>query len=180
MGDNGGKGRACLCCTHLYATEINAALVAGVPSMRVLAKQHGLHAGSLVRHKRNHLPDALLAQETAIARAMGATPVVVAGMVVKAGSIHDELQSLRLSAERLGQLAEDGKDYKTALLAIRELRQLVESQERILSDRRGMAADIAQSPSWKRLQSRLVDALGPVPGAIEALQAALREHVLHG
>jgi hypothetical protein len=164
----------------LYVDEINAALVAGHPSMGSIGQLHGIRTGSLVRHKRNHLPDTLIAQETAIARATGAAPTVIAGVVVSNGGIHDELQSLRANAERLGQLAEAGKDFKTALLAIRELRQLVESQERIMSDRRGQAADIAQSPSWKRLQSRLVLALNGVPGAIEAMQTAIREHVREG
>ena len=165
--------RPCRVCTHPDAAAINAALVRGVPSLRKIAVSHGLHPGATLRHKRNHLAAGIVREEQAIQR--------VSGQIVgHHGTITEELQALRAKADDLLGKAEADKDWKTALLAVREMRQLIESYERITTDRRAMAQDVAQSPSWRRLQSRLVEALRPVPGAIEALQSAIKAHLVNG
>lgn len=166
-------GRLCSVCRHVARAEIDVMLIRKKPSLRVVAKRFGLTTTPLLRHRQLHVGENAVREEHAIARVTGE-------VVSQVGTVADELAKLRQKADELLGKAENDKDWKTALLAVREMRQLIESYERITAERRGMAADIAQSPSWKRLQFRLATALREVPGAIEAMQAALLEHIRSG
>ncbi len=151
---------SCSLCDHADRTGVDRALVAG-NSLRNIAERFGTSPATLHRHK-THLGAAMAKAEE--------TRAVVE--VAHGHSARTELEALRTKATHLGNLAEGGKDYRTALQAVRELTRLVELQERLaLEARQGSAVDIINHPTWWRLRGVLLTALGPYP---EALAAVMR------
>lgn len=154
----------CRVCTSVLRSEIDAVLHKGVDSLRSVAQRFGIPKDSVTRHKRDHLNADLVKTEHAVQ--------VISGLPGTL-SLTEEINGYKARADMLGRLAEEGKDYKTALLAIRELRQLLEAQERMRHMQSGSTADVTQLESWKRLSRHLTEWLTPVPGALAALRSAL-------
>ncbi len=103
--------RKCSICFHDQRAAIDVALVRGA-SYRFIAAQYGLSTGALQRHRDSHLPKLLTTAEEAEER-------------LSAGSLLRELEGLKVDAERIGQMAEEGGDLSTALRAVGERRALV-------------------------------------------------------
>ena len=165
-----GMAQLCKACVHPRRYEIDQALISGVENQTQIAERYGISQQNAQRHKAKH-----------IAKALVQTHDKAVALLTDPDSVQNTLAvqmlAKRAHAEKLGALAEQEKDWKTALLALREWRQLVESQERIALERRIDYRDVARSDSWKRLQSLLVRWLSPVPGAVDALRAALDEYL---
>ena len=156
----------CSVCAHPERKAIDSALVSGQVSNRSVAKSYGLSYPSVRRHLAAHL----VAQ--------------VAKRVQEASSYTDaiaaDVNALREKALSLGAKAEASKDYRTALMAVRELTRLVELLHRVKLDDSRDARDVAMHPAWQRLRHALLTALGPFPEAqgavIIAIQNELNAH----
>ncbi|HEY8692237.1 MAG TPA: hypothetical protein VIR57_05785 [Chloroflexota bacterium] len=136
--------RTCSVCAHNQRAEIDRALIAG-GSFRNIAEQFGTSATALFRHKAEHLPATLVAAQQAQEAAHG----------------DDLLQQVRdLQQRTYGILAsaEASGDGRTALLAVRECRGLLELLARILSSMQAGAASI-DGPLRREVQ-RVADELG--------------------
>jgi hypothetical protein len=92
--------RPCTVCGHPARTEIERALVAGHPSLRALADEHGLSDSSLARHRDTHL-------RRALARAVEEERVEVDAdrLVGWSYALQQRTLALLLRAEREGDLA---------------------------------------------------------------------------
>jgi len=131
-------------CAHNQRAEIDRALIAG-GSFRNIAEQFGTSATALFRHKAEHLPATLVAAQQAQEAAHG----------------DDLLQQVRdLQQRTYGILAsaEASGDGRTAPLAGRECRGLLELLARILSSMQAGAASI-DGPLRREVQ-RVADELG--------------------
>ncbi len=142
--------RACTVCQHPAREDIDRALVAAGPLQR-LAAEFGLSRHALYRHKHAHIPAALAkAQE--------------AKDLLQSDDLFAQVRWLHRKALQILQQAETARDYRTALLGIREARgclELLAELEQLL-DRRPVV-NILLSPEWIKIRAVLMDALEPYP-----------------
>ncbi len=104
--------QTCSACTHSKRAEIDSALVAGVPSLRNIAKQFGLSVSALFRHK-DHLAQALtLAKE--------------AGEIAHADTLLARVKEVISKAEVIADRALEAKEFSAAARGIAEIRQCLE------------------------------------------------------
>lgn len=109
-------GRTCTVCRHEDRAEIEAALAARKP-YRAIARQHGVSAAAVSRH-REHVIDAVHgAQDEA--------------KQTHAERLLSELARLRGSALAMLDRAEKGDDERTVALALRECRAFLELQGKL-------------------------------------------------
>lgn len=152
--------RVCSSCTHPEREAVDAALVAGTPNRRIAA-QFGLSEAAVRRHGAEHLPAALAHAQEAQA-------------VAQAGTLLDEVRTLRTRALGILDRAEQAGDLRTALLAIREARTTVELLLEVEGelDRRP-TVNVLVLPEWALARSALMEALRPYPEARAAVAARL-------
>lgn len=101
--------RGCTVCLHEKVEEINTQLIKGEGPQSV-AKRYGFNLFPVKRHKANHL---------AKLHGQAITPS-------DALSLLDKIKALELDAKRLGELAEETGDLKTALTAIKQIANILE------------------------------------------------------
>jgi hypothetical protein len=104
--------RKCNVCSHADRERIDKKLIAG-HQLRVLSRQFQIDKSSLWRHKNNHIPLDLVKSHKVQEYA-------------RANHLADEIEALRVKAERISNKAEKKGDYRTALAGIRELTRIVE------------------------------------------------------
>lgn len=112
----------CTVCTHPKVKEINAALLAGVPSLRDIAGRYGLQKSSLSRHRKCN-GAALARRAEVIADRRGE-------------SLAEEIRRKKGEAEDLQAMATRDGDPRTALMAIKVYSDLV----KLLLDAAALAA----------------------------------------
>jgi len=105
--------RACKCCAHPRRAELDRELIANHGSYRDIAQRFAVSSDSVFRHQRDHLPRLLV-------QAAGAMEVA------QADDLLAQLKQLNAKARELAAKAESAGDYRTGLLAIRELARLLE------------------------------------------------------
>lgn len=133
--------RVCTVCNHPERGEIDSALVAASSSLRNIAERYGISATALHRHKKAHLPAALVKAKAA-------------EEVTDADDLLAEVQRLQtITLGILGRAAQSG-DLRTALGAIREARGNLELQARMvaaamLAEGRTAAAQLEQQEQGK-------------------------------
>jgi hypothetical protein len=111
--------RACTVCCHKSRRQIERELLTGRP-YRSVAKQFAAAPDAVFRHKR-HLPRTLVKAEEA-------------KQVAQAESLIEQLKVLNEKARDLAAKAEASGDYRTALLAVRELVRIVELCARLTGE----------------------------------------------
>lgn len=177
---------------RLLEMEISGETIAGI------ARELGYSEDSLRRHKANHVitplgdvkslmieaREAALAEVKEEARAEelegikdGLKDTIKADIANRLELCRDHFDQLKVLRERAAmalETAEAAEDIKTALLAIKELRELV----RLWGELDGKISAAPQvniliSPEWIQLRAVIVTALRPHPGALEAVLAAL-------
>jgi len=144
---------------------INAALVAGSPSLGKLAKQYGITKTSLIRHKAGHLNPAL-ARIQAKRIEKGATTVITQ---------LDRLIAL-LEAVIYPAKEEKSPNLSLALSAMREYRTTLELRAKVtgeLDERPTTVVNIAASAEWIETRTLMLKALRPYPEAMRAVARAL-------
>ncbi len=106
--------QTCRICASSSADAVNADLVGGL-SVRDVARKYTFSRSGTDRHARRCLPKALAAYE------------------VPGQSIGDELRGLWLEAQRLKDRAERAGDLRAALVALRQLCDLLELKMRAMA-----------------------------------------------
>jgi hypothetical protein len=102
----------CTACKHPKRPEIDAALVAGTPSLRNIAEQVGLSTPALFRHKA-HIPAAL-------AKAKHAAEVA------QADTLLQRVESLIAQARDITEKALAANEFAAAIRGLGEVRQCLE------------------------------------------------------
>ena len=111
----------CSICHHPDRRALEQSHVSGA-TVRELAKRYGKDKSTIHRHVRDHLPRAAVeAARTIEERSHG-------------DGILSELLTLRDEARRLQKLAEEKRDYRTAIAGLREMVRLAELKARILGE----------------------------------------------
>jgi hypothetical protein len=105
--------RVCTVCVHSERADIDAALVAGTPSLRNIAARFGTSPTALHRHKRDHLPQELGKTQDA-------------QEIASAGDLFAEVQRLQARAVCILETAERSGALNVALNAMREARSCIE------------------------------------------------------
>lgn len=113
--------RRCTICDHQQRSEIDAAVVGRDGSIRGIARRFGVSDKALHRHVTAHLPAAMVKAEAA-------------AEVVRADGLLAQVTGLQQRAQGILEKAEKAKDHRTALLAIREARECLALQARILGE----------------------------------------------
>lgn len=119
--------RVCSICEHPKRAAIDRALVTRSDSMRNIAEQFGVSTTALSRHKSGHIPRLVqAAQEAAGAQAVTSGEALLA-----------ELETLRGRVRAILNKAEGAGELRTALQAVRELRECIKVQVEL-----GMQAEL--------------------------------------
>jgi hypothetical protein len=152
--------RTCTVCAAGARAEIDRALVAGEP-LRTIADRWSVSKTALIRHKAEHLPVKLAkAQE--------------AEEVAQADDLLDQVRGLQMRTLDILEAAEESRQHRTALAAIREARSNLELLAKLLGelDERPQV-NILISPEWLELRAVIVGALEPHPDARGAVLRAI-------
>ncbi len=105
--------RTCTVCAHPAHHRLDKLVVEGQESLRSIAHRHGLSKDALIRHRRAHIPKALVKAQEATEIAHGEDLLgQVRGLQARASQILDE--------------AANSGDLRTALMAVREARGCME------------------------------------------------------
>jgi hypothetical protein len=152
--------QTCTVCRHKNLSEINLALVSGEP-LRSIAGRTGLAKSSLQRHKRDCIPrDVIQARQF--------------GKIADADMLLGQVCSLQQRSEQILANAEQSKDYKIALAAVRELKGLLELQSKfVAANQNGQSSGGLLTPEYLQLRSTILEALNAYPQAKLALASKL-------
>jgi hypothetical protein len=153
--------RKCSVCMSQDVNEINSALVGSV-SFREISRQFGINKSALSRHKKSHIPVTLCKAEEA-------------KELTKANNLIDEIERLRIKAERIGRKAEEKGDYRTALAGIRELTRIVELLAKMRGELQGESVNIVLNPQWIEIRTTILSALEDFPEAKMKLVEVLKD-----
>ncbi len=146
----------CSLCASPRRDEIDAALVEGRDSFRNIAERFGTSPQTLIRH-RAHVPERLaLARRDAEVRS--------------AETLAEKLRRLEEDLRRLLGKAEGDGDFRAAIAAVKTALDLTELAHKVSEEREG---SVLESPEWDALADVLLEALRPIPGALEAAGRAL-------
>jgi transposase len=152
--------RSCTVCEHPKREAIDRALVGGA-SNRSVASLYDVSEAAVRRHKANHLPAKLVMAEKA-------------AEVAQADNLLEQVRDLQQSTLNILAEAEQSKQYRTALSAIREARGNLELLAKLLGelDERPVA-NLHISPEWLELRAVIVGALEAYPEARGAVLRAI-------
>jgi hypothetical protein len=150
--------RSCTVCEHPEREAIDRALVGGA-SNRSVASLYDVSEAAVRRHKANHLPAKLVMAQKA-------------SEVAQAESLLAQVQDLQARTLAILETAEETRQHRTALAAIREARSNLELLAKLLGelDERSVV-NLRVSPEWLELRAVIVGALEPYS---EARLAVLR------
>lgn len=113
--------RKCTICTHFNREELDQALVSGQSTSEIIARYSTvctIGRMALQRHKENHLPQTLILSKDA-------------EEVSRSDQLLEKLAKLEQNTLQIGQKAEKGGDWRTALAAIKDQIRIVELQAKI-------------------------------------------------
>jgi hypothetical protein len=154
--------RRCTICDHPGRQDIDIQLM-GPDPLRNIAQQAHVSTTALLRHKQHHLP-ALLIQATETEN------------VARADEILANVRNLQRRTETILDIAEAAGDHRTALMAIRELRNHLELLAKLVGELQdGTTVNILMTPEYQVLQATIVRTLAPFPEARIAVAQALRQ-----
>jgi hypothetical protein len=152
--------RTCTICEHPEREAIDRALVGETSNLSVSAL-YGVSESAIRRHKANHLPAKLVMAEKA-------------AEVVQADNLLEQVRDLQQSTLNILAGAEQAKQYRTALGAIREARGNLELLAKLLGELdEGPTVNVLISPEWLELRAVIVGALEPYSEARGAVLRAI-------
>lgn len=156
-GGQPGRGH-CQVCGSGQQAEINAALVAGKPTLRRLSTVYGIGEMSLSAHRKNHLSPALVAVHVDPATTTKTAISRVEGIIAR-------LENYIETAEKAGLSAQ-------ALASVRELRATVELLAKLsgeLDERPVLTLNLATTKEWVDTRTIILTTLQDYPDALRAL-----------
>ncbi len=140
--------RSCTVCTHDERHAVNVALVQREP-YRHIASRYSVSTGALQRHAKDHLPELLAKAKDAVD-------------VAEADSLLERIEGLYKRTEAILEAAEEGKEWGTALAAIRECRGNLELLGRVTKElETAPTFNLHLNPQWLELRALIVAALEP-------------------
>ncbi len=152
--------RRCTICTHKSRAKIDKALVER-QAFRALARQYKVSKDALLRHHDDHLPATLM-------KAHDATEAA------RADALLAQVVDLRDKALVILTTAQESKDLRAAIGAIREARGCVELLAKLAGQLKDApTVNILISPEWQGLQAVILRALEPHTAARLAVSEAL-------
>lgn len=151
----------CAVCTHKNIKKINEQLTAG-ESCRRIASQYGLHYQAVTRHKKNHLPEALLEGHKAEA-------------VTHADALLTDLQNTKDTALWFLNEAREAKDLKAAAPLISAACKVIE----LLAEVRGQIdrkaeINIILNPEFVQFKQNILSVVNSCPECKRRLLEALK------
>ena len=153
--------RTCQTCQHAEVAAIDRELAANA-AIPALAALYRVSSDSLLRHKQNHLPQAVARAEAAKEATRGDD------LLDQVNKLKNKAVSLLLAAERAG-------DYRAALAGIREARAclelLLEAEGELI--RNPQVNILIASPAWQQTRDAILRALAPHAVARDAVVAEL-------
>jgi hypothetical protein len=156
-------GRPCRICTHPDRKEIERSILLKTETEASIARRLGTSQPSVSRHRTGHM-----AQDIRHEFRRDVGPVKPVELLTEL--VQDVREVLQDTAGR-GAVT-------TRLLAVKELRQLVESIGRFtgeLNDRSGTQVNIIASPDWLAIRGVLLEELAAYPEARTAVAGRLLE-----
>jgi hypothetical protein len=152
--------RTCTICTHPERPAIEAALVAG-GAYRTIADRFSVSKTALMRHRAEHIPQA-------VAEAQEAREEAQALDVVK------QLKAINGAALAILHEARATHDHEIALKAIDRVQRQLELQAKLLGaiDERPQV-NVLLTPEWAMTRAALMAALAAFPDARLAVVSAL-------
>ncbi len=152
--------RTCTVCEHPKRGAIDKALAGGA-SNRSVASLYDVSEASVRRHKGNHLPAKLVLAEKA-------------AEVAEADDLLEGVRRLQRKTLAILEAAEAGKEYRTALGAIREARGNLELLAKLLGELDDRPqVNVLVSSEWLELRATIVTALEAHPQARGAVLRAV-------
>jgi hypothetical protein len=154
--------RVCTVCEHRDREAIDRALV-GDASNRSIASLYDVSEAAVRRHKANHLPAKLVMAEQA-------------AEVAEADNLLDQVRDLQSRTLAILEAAEETRQHRTALGAIREARSNLELLAKLLGELDSRpTVNILVSAEWLELRAVIVGALEPYSEARGAVLRAIEE-----
>ena len=154
--------RVCTVCEHRDREAIDRALV-GDASNRSVASLYDVSEAAVRRHKANHLPAKLVMAEQA-------------AEVAEADNLLDQVRDLQSRTLAILEAAEETRQHRTALGAIREARSNLELLAKLLGELDSRpTVNILVSAEWLELRAVIVGALEPYSEARGAVLSAIEE-----
>jgi hypothetical protein len=154
--------RVCTVCEHRDREAIDRALV-GDASNRSVASLYDVSEAAVRRHKANHLPAKLVMAEQA-------------AEVAEADNLLDQVRDLQSRTLAILEAAEETRQHRTALGAIREARSNLELLAKLLGELDSRpTVNILVSAEWLELRAVIVGALEHYSEARGAVLRAIEE-----
>ena len=143
----------CSVCTHPMIDAINLLIVNETTSIRDIAQQFGLSKDAIYRHRKEHLPEAMLKSKEA-------------AEVSRADELIEQVKTLQEEAQHVLQEAKAGKDHELVLKAVDRTLKTLDLQAKLL----GLLHEqnttvILHNPQWITLRSVIMRALAEFPKA---------------
>jgi hypothetical protein len=140
----------CSVCTHKDCDKINEAILAGV-SNRTIAAQYRLSSTAVQRHKTKHIPKHLSQAKTAVEE-------------VRAESLLQYTRSLLKQVEEITTDAKTKKDYRTALMGIGRIKDIVELLMKVTGELdQKTEVNVNINIEFNRIQQAIFSELEPYP-----------------
>lgn len=151
--------RLCTVCMHPDIEQINEKIVQNVP-LRTLAENYGLVRQSLMRHKENHLPQAMVKAKEA-------------ADIAHADDLVGQVKNLQREAcEVLGKAKADQKHH-LVLAAIDRAAKTLELQGKLMGQMAEQQMIIVNNPQWISFKTQILEVLENFPEAHKAMIEAL-------
>ncbi len=151
--------RICAICKYSKKQEIDKLLVRGEP-YRSIAKQFSLSESAVYRHK-GHISEKLVKAKDA-------------QEIAKADGLLCQVRDIQVRTLNILTEAEQSKNWKTALLAIRESRGNLELLAKLLGElNESQTVNILEAPEWITLRTKILNALDGHPEAKVSVSKAL-------
>jgi hypothetical protein len=152
--------RSCTICEHPEREAIDRALVGDSSNLSV-SSLFGVSESAVRRHKANHLPAKLVMAQAA-------------EEVAEADELLAQVRDLQARTLAILEAAEETRQHRTALAAIREARSNLELLAKLLGelDERPVV-NLSLSPEWLELRAVIVAALQPHSDALSDVLRAL-------
>ena len=152
--------QVCTVCSHLETDKINEKIVSRIPNRRI-STQFNLTEQSIRRHKKNCLPEHLLASQQI-------------KDLLRADALVARISTLLTEAEYLLNELKERGDFRGAVTSLGEFRRIVEMLAKlgsVLADKH--AINIHNDPGWSKIRHVILDALIDHPDAKWAVAYAL-------
>jgi hypothetical protein len=144
---------------HPERQALEAAILRG-EAMLSVANHYGLSDATVGKHKRQCMPAVVSAALTYRTVSQGVDTLLAAERVLE-------------EARRLGELAEQKGELRTALLALREFARGTELFARLRGELQDTNSGPLTDPRWTAVRDAILAALQPYPEASRAVLAAM-------